>query len=282
MITIGNVRVANHVMNAACSVAKTIEDVRASSVTKAGTVLIGSITLNPRKINPGPNLQIEDYYALNSFGMPNKGMDYYRKVLPEMVAIIHQAKKKAALSIAGFGTEDYRKLAELGDLVDLLELNLGCPNVNEGGQHHEIISFNPLLIEQIIKIVQKVTKTPLMIKVSPYSDPSQLKTVAEVLKKYKIAALVTSNTFPNGIFTGNINNSSLSLYAGISGRALMPIALGQVHQFRQLLPESIKVVGVGGIESRQHVASYLEAGADLVQVATLIVRDGHQALDQLL
>ena len=277
---IGGVTIDTPVMNAACSVAKTMSDVVALSKTGIGAVLIGSVTLLPRTINPGLNFEADEYYALNSFGMPNKGMEYYKKHLPDMVKVIHQSGKKAVLSIAGFSVDDYRKLATLGEMVDLLELNLGCPNVKDLVSHSEIISFNPVLIEQILIEVRKATETPLMVKLSPYSNPQQLSVIAEVLSRQQVAAVVTSNTFANGVFKQGTANAD-AMYAGISGKALMPIALGQVSQFRSLLPKTIKVVGVGGIERSSDVRTYLQAGADLVQAATLIVRDGHAAIDRL-
>lgn len=279
-MNIAGVQIKVPVMNAACSVAKTFYDVRRLSQTNIGAVLIGSVTLKPRSINPGPNLQLDDIYALNSFGMPNKGLSYYRDVLQDMASIIRDSGKKAIVSIAGFSTGEYEELALLGDAVDLLELNFGCPNVLSEGGHAEIICFNSELVGEVIQRVKSVTRTPLMIKVSPYSNPAQLKDVAKVLKQHQVAAVVTSNTFPNGVFTSQGEGLSAQ-YAGISGKALKPIAMGQVHQFRQNLPKSIAVVGVGGIEIKDDVEDYLSVGADMVQAATLIVRDGHAAIDQL-
>ena len=70
--------------------------------------------------------------------------------------------------------------------------------------------------------------------------------------------------------------------AGVSGRALQAITLGQVRQFRNLLPDEVAVIGVGGIETREDADKYFKAGADMVQVATLIVRDSHAALDKII
>lgn len=267
-------------MNAACNVAKTISDVEALCKTRAGAVLVGSITCEPRTINPGPNLQIEDLYMLNSFGMPNEGMEAYTTLLPIMVQQINAVGKKSVLSIAGFNVSEFKQLGALGNAVDLLELNFGCPNVHDKKVSTEIMSFNITLIEQAIMAVQQVTKTPLLIKLSPYSNPYQLIKVAELLARLKVAAVVTSNTFPNGVF------QPLDMvdagYGGISGKALMPIALGQVHQFRKALPPQIAVIGVGGIETKEDVSLFLAAGASMVEVATLIVRDGHHAINQLI
>lgn len=135
---------------------------------------------------------------------------------------------------------------------------------------------------EIVNRVSEVTDIPLTLKLSPYSNPSELREVAEAIAASgKVAGVVTSNTFANGYMEQNGEPVIASEYGGVSGRALFPIALGQVRQFRQILPEEIVVIGVGGIESKDDVSHYQQAGADAVQAASLIVRDGHQAIDKL-
>ena len=139
-VTIGSVSLSTPVMNAACSVAKTIGDITALAETKIGVVTVGSITVLPRSGNPEPRWFSGDLYALNSFGMPNEGLESYRDSLPAMVAIVHQANKILSLSIAGFSIQDYVALAELANTsgVDLIELNLGCPNVQIDGKQIQL------------------------------------------------------------------------------------------------------------------------------------------------
>ncbi len=278
---IGNVTVTPAVMNAACSVAKTIEDVENLAMTKVGAVLVGSITVKPRKTNPAPNWLTDDSYSINSFGMPNGGAKFYQKNLPKMIEITHKAHKKFVLSIAGFSTDEYVQLAALADdaKVDLLEINLGCPNISVSGAQKTIASFDIQVIKEIIEEISQITNIPLMVKLSPYSNPADLQTVAKVIANSTVSAVVTSNTFPNGSMRAISNYDKL---AGISGPALLPIALGQVQQFRGLLPKNIAVIGVGGIESKKDVELYTVSGASAVQAATIIVRDGHKAIDKLI
>lgn len=282
---IGNVTIKTPVMNAACSVAKTWDDVKALCQTKAGAVLIGSITLEPRDGNAEPRWFVGEGYALNSFGMPNGGSDFYQKELPSMLEHIHEANKVAVLSIAGFSTDEYVRLTKLADEsgVDILELNFGCPNVSIDGKQKPIVSFDPATMQEIIQAVQEVTDIPLAIKLSPYSNPADLRAAADVLIVTKVAAVVASNTFPNG-FMGDERGQSVlaNELAGVSGPAMLPISLGQVRQFRNMLPETIAVIGVGGIETKDDAAMYYKAGADTVQVATLIVRDGHAAIERII
>lgn len=272
-------------MNAACSVAKTMDDVVALCSTGVGAVLIGSITVEPRSGNEEPRWFAGDGYALNSFGMPNGGLPLYETELPKMTTFIHEAHKVAVLSIAGFSTQEYVQLAVLAKEsgVDILELNFGCPNVSIDGKQKPIVSFDPETMQEIIQAVQAVTDIPLMIKLSPYSNPADLGAASDVLATLRVAAVVASNTFPNG-FTPNEDGGSVlaNEFAGVSGRAILPINLGQVRQFRNLLPKEIAVVGVGGIEAKQDAELYYKAGAEMVQVATVIVRDGHAAIERII
>ncbi len=270
-------------MNAACSVAKTHEDIQALASTNIGIVTIGSITVEARQGNPEPRWYDNDTFAINSFGMPNEGKDYYSENLESMVSTIHAAGKHANLSIAGFSEEEYVQLAKMASAtnIDLLELNLGCPNVQIDGKQKAIASFDHVYMENIISSVKQVCQKPLLIKVSPYSNPAELQATAALLARLEVAAVVTSNTFANAYYQEHDQQVVAMEYGGLSGKAMLPIGLGQVRQFRAALPDSIKVIGVGGIESQQNAVDYFSAGAGAVQVATLIVREGHSAIDKV-
>lgn len=284
-MNIGSVVINSPVMNGACSVAKSIDDVKALCKTKVVVVLVGSITVEPRDGNPEPRWYTTNKFSLNSFGMPNKGMKFYDTELPKMTKHVHSAGKKFALSIAGFSTKEYVALAKMANKtgVDLLELNFGCPNVSINGNQKPIVSFDPNSIKEIIDEVSKVTNISLMIKLSPYSNPAELNKVANVINNTnRVAAVVTSNTFPNGFISSNGQPVIANTYGGVSGSAMLPIAIGQVRQFKNALLPHVKVIGVGGIETSEDAKQYFEAGADMVQCATLIVRDGHAAIDRVI
>jgi dihydroorotate dehydrogenase (fumarate) len=135
---------------------------------------------------------------------------------------------------------------------------------------------------EIINAVSAVTAIPLMVKLSPYSNPAELKLVADVLtKSNKVSAVVTSNSFPNSTMNVDGKPVIVAEYAGFTGHSFLPIGLGQVKQFRSILPESIQVIGAGGIETKADVELYKQVGASGVQATTLIVRDGHSAIERL-
>lgn len=283
--TIGSANVNIPVMNAACSVAKSADDITALLATNIGVVTVGTITVEPREDNPEPRWYAGDGFALNSFGMPGGGVEYYRRALPALVAKAHELGKYMSLSIGGFSVDEYITLAaaaeEIG--VDFIELNLSCPNVQIDGKQKPIASFDPEYMASIIAAVEAVSTKPLFLKLSPYSNPSDLASAAEIAKAgAHVAAVVTSNTFSNGYYSQDGEPVISVELAGVSGRSLLPIVLGQVRQFRKLLPESIAVIGVGGIESASDAEQYFAAGATAVQAATLIVRDGHGAINKVI
>jgi len=156
-------------MNGACNIAKQLMTVKPNAKTHIGAITIGSITVLPRDGNAEPRWYVGDGYALNSFGMPNGGLEFYRTHLPEMIQIAHGADKKLSLSIAGFTTDEYIQLATMAHAarVDLIELNLGCPNISVDGVQKPIVSFDREKMAEIIDAVAGVTDIPLMVKLSP-------------------------------------------------------------------------------------------------------------------
>jgi dihydroorotate dehydrogenase (fumarate) len=287
MARIAGVEFGSGIMNAACSVAKTPEDVKALSKTGIDAIVVGSITPEARLGNAEPRWYADSGYALNSFGMPNDGAEYYTDVLPDMINTAHAVDKRLILSIAGFSLADYVRLAGVAETaqVDMLEINLGCPNVRtDGGIPEPIASFNPDYMSQIVEAVAKETKLPISLKLSPYSNPAELESVAKLVNTFDtVDAVVASNSFPNGTYFDTEGKPVLAVgFGGVTGEVMRPIALGQVSQFRKHLDSRIEVIGAGGIERREHVELFRHAGAVAFQAATLIVRDGHSAIDRLI
>lgn len=237
---------------------------------KAAPVVSGSYTREARDGNQGNRLHYPDNisalekngFGLNAFGMPNIGFARAASLFSEMTI-----DQTLIISIAGFSAEEYFEGVEIFSklsVVSAIECNFGCPNV----AHGKIMSFDINFLEAFFGQLQE-SATPIWVKFSPYSDPGLLKEIAALVATYahKIRAVVTCNTFPNAHIpeTIDVNNG----YAGMSGRALHPIALGQVRQFRNILPSDIDIIGVGGITSGFDVANMFDAGASGVQLTSL-------------
>ena len=272
---------------------KTVEDVIELARSTSAAVMIGSVTKEPRDGNRG-EVYFSDQvtgFSLNSLGLANGGLPYYTQHLPEMARIVHEAKKTLWVSVAGFTPQEFGELTlqMFQGGADLVELNLGCPNVWDGGQQKRIFSFDPALVEAVLKEVETVLNSdaPLAVavKVSPFSDPMLLEEVASVVATSPIVSAVTAiNTFPNAFAFKEDGTSAISPQfskglAGMAGPALKTIGLGQVMQWRQFLPPHIDVIGVGGIKSGPDARDYLRAGAKAVQVGTARADRGGRAFD---
>jgi dihydroorotate dehydrogenase (fumarate) len=218
-------------------------------------------------------------------------MDYYRRHLPEMVKLTEAAAKPLVVSVAGFAVDEYASMAYEVALagVDLVELNLACPNVWDGGAQKRIACFDLGQTEAVVRRVAAAVeeaasvlgrRTPVGVKISPFSDPSALVALGELLADLSRLpggpAFVTAvNTFANAVAFDHDGRPVVDVgLAGFGGPSLKPIGLGQVRQLRAVLPEAVDVVGVGGVSGGIDVADYLRAGACAVGVATAFFRRG--------
>lgn len=221
--------------------------------------------------------------ALNALGLPNCGAEEAREDLLEFGPQIGRNDRVGRVSIAGKTVNDYALLAERFHVLHgsyyYLELNLGCPNVRDDGIQHGIFSFDLKLIEEILQRVWKINDCvglAIAVKLSVYSDPGLLKEAAAVITNGHVSEVVTCNTFANAVAfnrKGEHRIETTGGYAGLSGKPLKHIALGQVEQFCDVLPKSIHVVGVGGISSGRDVRDMELAGAKSVQIGTAYFRN---------
>jgi dihydroorotate dehydrogenase (fumarate) len=279
------------VMNAA-GTCKSLDDVQELARSAAAAIVVGSITVAARTGNSGATYHAGDGFSLNALGLPNRGLAYYVEQLPAMARAAHDAGKPLILSVAGFSVDDYARSAAAAAPtgVDLLELNLACPNVWDGGTQKRIACFDEGQTAAILAAVDAAlrdapTRVPYGVKISPFSDPEALAGLASVLASAVAAGggpryVCASNTFPNGLAFDDAGRPVIGVeLAGLAGPALRPVALGQVRQLRRLLPASVEIVGAGGVTTGRDVADFLRAGAAAVQVATAFWnRDGDPAV----
>ena len=279
-------------MNAA-GMCKTLEPQSIADISRPfDAVVVGSITPLQRSGNTGACEELESsLYGLNSWGMPNAGVRSAQYV-DGLHGPLANSLTPVIVSVAGFSVEDYyllvRKLACWGAGI---ELNLGCPNVRDGGSQHKIASFDPIYMANIldkIKLLHAVKDlTTIGVKLSPYSDPGLLKEIAAVITESGLVHYVaTCNTFPNGIGfdsqgRSRIQTDQAGWFGGISGTALNPISLSNAYQFRQQLPETIAVVRVGGISSARDVWESYHIGCAGVQIGTAYAQKGPQLINTI-
>lgn len=264
---------------------KTIEDVKKMcQVSSLAAIEIGSILPEIREGNSGNTFHYGGNFTLNSLGLPNPGKQYYEDTLAEMLLLIKKAGKISIVNVVGFSPEEYADMARLAFDKGAIYVvaNLGCPNVWIDGKQKGILTydleaFNKISREIIYRNKIEAQQGRIGVKLSPILDPLHIKVIADELNYLlfenlsgHIGFITTMNTIPNCYYEDS-NTSVISPGGGLSGMAgsaVLPLALGQVKQFRALLHNTIKIIGIGGVATGEDVQRMFRAGADLVQITS--------------
>jgi dihydroorotate dehydrogenase (fumarate) len=282
-IEVAGLKLQNHVMNAAYIHSKKTEDIKQLINSAAGAIVVGSITVLARTNNqrPGYWRHEEGFYSLNSYGMPNDGLAYFKNELPKIVKLAHEKNKPVIVNVAGFSKKEFVQLIDLAQAsgADMVELNLGCPNVWNNGQQKRIMSYQPSLVKELLDYIREFEPSiKIAVKISPL-PPDILSEIAKIICNSKIVkVVVATNSYPNAFLS---TRTKLG-FAGMTGRALKPISLGVVKQLHDLLSSNVAIIGCGGISSPHDVDDYLAAGAKAVQVATVLVDEGLGIFESLI
>ena len=198
---------------------------------------------------------------LNAIGLQNPGIDVF---VERDIPYLKQYDTRIIVNVCGHTTEEYLEVVErLADQdVDLLEINISCPNVKEGG-----IAFgqNPKLVEQITAEIKKKAKQPVIMKLSP--NVTDITETAKAAEAGGADALSLINTL-----TGmkiDINRRQFALAnqtGGMSGPAVKPVAVRMVYQVAHAV--KLPVLGMGGIRTAEDALEFIMAGASMVAVGT--------------
>jgi len=256
----------------------------------ADMVVIGSVTTEPRPGNSGASLEYfgNPLYSVNSWGMPNPGLDAMPETPNEGLQELITGHK-LVLSLAEFSISGYLGLFQrLQSWCGAIELNFGCPNIRDDGAQHKIVSFDPHTLQTILSLIwsgeEGAEPAYVGVKLSPYSDPGLLAEVAAVIAgSGNVNYVATTNTFPNGrAYTPGhkpaLSTDQAGALGGIGGEAMKPISLANAAQFRSLLPDDIHVIRVGGISTGEDLWQSYDVGCQGVQVFTAIAQHGPQIL----
>ena len=218
-------------------------------------------TLEPRFGNPLPRIAETPGGMLNAIGLQNPGVD---KVLSEELPRLRQLyRKKLLANIGGFSIEEYAETArrmEADDLVGWLEINISCPNVHGGGMS---FGTDPAQAAAVTKAVKAVTHKPVIMKLSP--NVTDIVPIALACQEAGADGLSLINTLQGMRFDLRSRRPLIAnTFGGLSGPALLPLALRMVYQVSRAV--SIPVVGMGGVSCAADVIEMMLAGAAAVEV----------------
>lgn len=230
-------------------------------LNELGGICVKGLTLKPREGNPPPRIAETPAGILNSVGLQNPGVEAFIKTdLPTL------KKYSCAViaNISGNTIEEYCAMAEiLSDSdIDLIEMNISCPNVKEGG-----VSFGTdvKMVEKITKEVKKHCKKPLIVKLTP--NVSSIKEIAIAAESQGADALSLINTILGMKIDINTQKPILkNNTGGLSGPAVKPVAVRMVCEVSHAV--KIPIIGMGGIMSGEDAIEFILAGASLVAVGT--------------
>lgn len=232
-------------------------------VSRLGGISGKGLTLNGSKGNNGRRIMETPAGMLNSIGLENPGVKKFVEV---------EAKKMRALNgpavIANMGGHSYEDYVEGAKLLndadmDILELNISCPNVKAGGM---AFGMMPDTAAEIVAAVKRETRFPLLVKLSP--NAPDLVGVAKACEQAGADGISLVNTFLGMAIDTKAKKVVFdNVYAGVSGPAIFPIALRMVHQVAHAV--QIPVVGMGGIYDTDTALAMLMAGAKAIQVGAM-------------
>lgn len=230
-------------------------------ISQLGGVSGKGLTLNSKPGNNGIRVWETPSGMINSVGLENPGVEgFIEKELP----FFKELDLVRIANVGGGCLEDYIKGVELlnDKDIDIIELNISCPNVKAGGMAFGIKSE---VAREVVREVRAVCKKPLVIKLSPNAE--DIVEMAKVCEEEGADGVSLVNTFKAlAIDIKNRKPVFENIYAGLSGPAIKPIALRMVHEVCKNV--SIPVFGMGGITTAEDAIEFIMAGATCVQIGT--------------
>lgn len=231
-----------------------------------GAIAVKGLTLYPRKGNPSVRSVETASGMLNSVGLQNPGIHAF---LQNELPWLEKRKITVIANVAGSTQEEYVEAVRLlaDSTVSLIELNISCPNVKEGGVQ---FGTNPNMVRQVTAAVRKVCRQPLMVKLSP--NVTDIAEIALAAQDGGADALSLINTLTGMMIDLQSRRPILAnITGGLSGPAIKPIALRMVWQVANAV--NLPVVGMGGIISGTDAAEFLTVGATAVMAGTVNIAD---------
>ena len=224
-----------------------------------GGIVMKSTTLFPRLGNPTPRFYHSKHWTLNSIGIENPGIE---TVLREYAPKWKDSQVPIILSIAGESIDEYLQITRkigVNDNVSALELNISCPNIENGME----IGQDPSMTKKLVEAMKKETSMPIIVKLSP--NVTDIRPIALAAEEGGANALTLTNTLFGMKLNNDTGQSVLgTMGGGISGFALKPIALAMVWKSYQIV--NIPIIGVGGISNINDALEYMHAGATAFQI----------------
>ena len=233
---------------------------------RLGAVVTKGVSFHPWEGNPAPRIMETASGMINAVGLQNPGVDV---LIQRDIPFLKRFDTKIIVNVCGNTVGDYLRVVErlAGQEIDMLEVNISCPNVEHGG-----IAFGqePGMVEYITKEVKRIAAQPVSMKLTP--NVTDITEIAKAAEAGGADALSLINTITGmRIDVKKRTFSVANKTGGLSGPAIKPIALRMVWQTCRAV--SIPVIGMGGIQSAEDALEFIMAGATAVAVGTANFRN---------
>ena len=261
-VNLAGVELKNPVMVASGTFGSGAEYSEFVDLNRLGAVVTKGVASVPWPGNPAPRIAETASGMLNAIGLQNPGIDLFSK---RDLPFLEKYDTMVIVNVCGHSTEEYLDVVErLADepRVDMLEINISCPNVKEGG-----IAFgqDPKAVEAITKAVKAKAKQPIIMKLSP--NVTDITVMAKAAEAGGADCLSLINTL-----TGmkiDIERQTFAIAnktGGLSGPAVKPVAVRMVYQVANAV--KIPIIGMGGICTAEDAMEFILAGATAVSIGT--------------
>lgn len=250
-------------------------------LSELGGICAKGLTLLPREGNPAPRIAETPMGILNSVGLQNPGVDAF---IAEELPFLRQYDVKVIANISGNTPEEYGVMCEklAGAGVDMIEVNISCPNVKAGGLAY---GTRPELAAEVTEMAKShAGSVPVMVKLSP--NVTDVTEIARAVEAAGADAVSLINTIRGMRIDVNTRQPILKMNTGgLSGPAVLPVAVRMVWEVSQAV--KVPVLGMGGVSKGEDAAQLMLAGASAVAVGTALfadpmapirVRDGLEAI----
>jgi dihydroorotate dehydrogenase (NAD+) catalytic subunit len=235
-----------------------------ADVNQWGGIITKSVTRHPREGNPPPRIAETRSGMLNSIGLANLGVEQYCN---EILPFLNELQTKVIINIAGSAIKDYLETIEILESKEGkhigYEINISCPNVKEGGIEFGV---NCEMTEQLTIEMRKRTEKLIIMKLSP--NVTRIEDIAQAAESGGADAVSAINTVVGMSIDVKTRKPKLNTtFGGLSGPAIKPIAIANVHKVFKAV--HIPIIGIGGIATAKDVVEFLLAGATMVQIGTM-------------
>ncbi|NLM12481.1 MAG: dihydroorotate dehydrogenase [Epulopiscium sp.] len=273
-VNIGGVVLKNPVTVASGTFGSGREFAEFIDLNRLGAVTVKGVSSIPWKGNPAPRIAETYGGMLNSVGLQNPGVE---ELIKNDIPFLRQYDTKIIVNIAGKTIEEYCDVAEKlshAD-IDLIELNISCPNVKEGGV---AFGIDARMAKEVTREVKRHSKHPVIVKLSP--NVTDITQIAKAVAEGGADGLSLINTLLGMAIDIHRRKPILAnVVGGFSGPAIKPVALRMVYQVAKAV--SLPIIGMGGITTGEDAIEFILAGATAVAVGTANFRNPRATMDVL-